>query len=67
MLAKDVNDNAFFLNERVALETFVGTPPGASSLLQGPRANGDCVDLCRTGMEPLQEFIPAPLIRFLFE
>jgi hypothetical protein len=31
----DVNDNAFRLNERVVLTTIVGTPPGASSLLQG--------------------------------
>jgi hypothetical protein len=30
----DVNDNAGYLNERVARAFFVGTPPGASSLLQ---------------------------------
>jgi len=37
LLAMDVNDNAFALNERVAFQTIVGTPPGASSLLQGLR------------------------------
>jgi len=31
----DVNDNAFCLNTRIALESIVGTPPGASSLPQG--------------------------------
>jgi hypothetical protein len=30
----DVNDDEDFLDKRVALETIVGTPPGASSLLQ---------------------------------
>jgi len=30
----DVNDNANILNKRVALESIVGTPPGAGSLLQ---------------------------------
>ena len=29
LLAMDVNDNACFLNERAALESIVGTPPGA--------------------------------------
>ncbi|KAA2231105.1 hypothetical protein FJD34_08450 [Pseudomonas brenneri] len=29
MLAKIVNDNAGILNERAALASFVGTPPGA--------------------------------------
>ncbi|MDQ0122722.1 hypothetical protein J2W17_001667 [Pseudomonas lini] len=38
MLAMDANDYAFFLDKRVALETIVGTPPGASSLLQGESA-----------------------------
>jgi hypothetical protein len=31
----DVNDNAGCLNPRGVLAFFVGTPPGASSLLQG--------------------------------
>ncbi|EPA95917.1 hypothetical protein SAMN04490206_2987 [Pseudomonas umsongensis] len=35
MLAMDVNDGLGNLNERVVLEFFVGTPPGAGSLLQG--------------------------------
>jgi len=30
-----VNDNACLLIKRGALESIVGTPPGASSLLQG--------------------------------
>jgi len=34
LLAMDVNDDAFILDKRVAFETIVGTPPGASSLLQ---------------------------------
>ena len=32
---KDVTDDACSLEERAALWFFVGTPPGASSLLQG--------------------------------
>ena len=35
MLAMDVNDNVCYLNARVVLGVFVGTPPGACSLLQG--------------------------------
>jgi len=35
MLAMDVNDDAGNLNQRGVLEFFVGTPPGAGSLLQG--------------------------------
>ena len=38
-----------------------------ASLLQGRRANGGCSDLCKTSIEPLQEFGPAPLVRLLFE
>jgi hypothetical protein len=34
LLAMDVNDNACFLNARGAFKFIVGTPPGASSLLQ---------------------------------
>jgi hypothetical protein len=34
----DVNDNAFPLNERIALQTIVGTPPGASLLYELPHA-----------------------------
>jgi hypothetical protein len=34
LLAMDVNDNARFLIQRVAFEFIVGSPPGASSLLQ---------------------------------
>ena len=35
LLAMVVNDNAYLLAKRGALEPIVGTPPGASSLLQG--------------------------------
>jgi hypothetical protein len=35
LLAMDVNDDACCLDARVVLAFFVGTPPGASSLLQG--------------------------------
>ena len=38
MLAMDVNDNASCLNARVVPAFFVGTPPGACSLLQ--KSNG---------------------------
>jgi hypothetical protein len=34
LLAMDVNDDAFILEKRGALTPIVGTPPGASSLLQ---------------------------------
>jgi hypothetical protein len=36
MLAMAVNDDAGSLTPRGALRFFVGTPPGACSLLQGP-------------------------------
>ena len=36
MLAMEVNDDAGSLTPRGALRFFVGTPPGACSLLQGP-------------------------------
>ena len=36
MLAMVVNDDEGYLNARVVLAFFVGTPPGACSLLQGP-------------------------------
>ncbi|CAI8710224.1 hypothetical protein EMIT0196MI5_110102 [Pseudomonas sp. IT-196MI5] len=35
LLAMDVNDDAGRLDERGVLTFFVGSPPGASSLLQG--------------------------------
>ena len=35
MLAMDVNDDAGCLKARVVWTFFVGTPPGACSLLQG--------------------------------
>ena len=35
-----VNDDAGFLNARVVLAIIVGTPPGASSLLQLYEQNG---------------------------
>ncbi|KPU61723.1 hypothetical protein AN403_5767 [Pseudomonas fluorescens] len=41
MLAMDVNDNSGCLNDRVVQTFFVGTPPGASSLLQGNELNCD--------------------------
>jgi hypothetical protein len=36
LLAMEVNDDAGSLTPRGALRFFVGTPPGACSLLQGP-------------------------------
>jgi|LNAP01.1.fsa_nt_gb hypothetical protein len=36
MLAMEVNDDAGSLTPRGALRFFVGTPPGACSLLRGP-------------------------------
>ncbi|RAI68332.1 hypothetical protein DOZ80_18245 [Pseudomonas fluorescens] len=39
LLAMDVNDNAGCLNARGVPAFFVGTPPGASSLLQGNACN----------------------------
>ncbi len=36
LLAMVVNDNACLLVKRGALDSIVGTPPGASSLLQFP-------------------------------
>jgi hypothetical protein len=40
MLAMVVNDDAGSLTPRGALRFFVGTPPGACSLLQGHAARG---------------------------
>ncbi|WP_339498784.1 hypothetical protein [Pseudomonas silesiensis] len=48
MLAKNVNDDAFIQDKRGGVETIVGTPPGASSLLQKHQGIGGVVarDAC---------------------
>ena len=39
----DLNDNAGYLNVRVVSTFFVGTPPGASSLLQWNALGMSCL------------------------
>jgi len=43
----DVNDDAPCLNDRVVRTFIVGTPPGASSLLQGVILFDGCLQACR--------------------